>query len=61
MNAIIAKANVAKTAQIKEMLVSLARTYTDEANTVTDVLLTILEARVSEFEFVAFCEELEAA
>lgn len=61
MNAIIAKASVAKTAQIKEMLVALASDLSSEATTVVDALLTILEGRLAEDEFVAFCEELEAA
>lgn len=61
MNALIAKATVAKTSQIKEMLNALSADLSNEATTVTDALLTILEGRVTEAEFVSFCEELEAA
>ena len=61
MNAIIAKATVAKTAQIKEMAVTLMTDVSDEATMVIGALLSILEARMAEDEFVNFCEELEAA
>lgn len=61
MNAIIAKATEAKTGQVKEMLTMLAADLSDEATTVTDALLRVLEARLTEDEFLAFCEELEAA
>lgn len=61
MEKIIAKASVAKTSQIKEMVSNLASDFSSEATIVTNSLLSILEARMSEDEFVSFCEELEAA
>lgn len=61
MNAIIAKASVAKTSQVMEMLKALASDFSAEATIVTDGLLTLLEARLPEDQFVSFCEELEAA
>lgn len=61
MNAIIAKAQIANTAQLKEMSVSLMADVRDEATLVLDAVLTILENRLPETEFVSFCEELEAA
>lgn len=61
METIVAKATFAKTAQIKEMLFKLASDLSGEATIVTDALLTVLEGRLPENEFISFCEELEAA
>lgn len=61
MNAIIAKASVAKTSQVIEMIKALSSDFSSEATIVVDGLLTVLEGRLSEDEFVSFCEELEAA
>lgn len=60
-NAIVAKATVAKTAQVKEMALMLINDHQDGADIVLDAVLSILEARLTEGQFVSFCEELEAA
>lgn len=61
MEKIIAKAAMAKTAEVKQMLQALAADLSNEATIVTVALLDVLASRVSEDEFVSFCEELEAA
>lgn len=61
MEKIIAKATMAKTTEIKSMLKALASDLSSEATIVTGALLDVLAKRVSEDDFVSFCEELEAA
>jgi hypothetical protein len=61
MEKIIAKAAMAKTAEIQSMLKALAADFSSEATIVTGALLDVLAARLGEDQFVAFCEELEAA
>lgn len=61
MEKIIAKAAMAKTEEVKQMLQALASDLSKEATIVTGALLDVLVGRVSEDEFVAFCEVLEAA
>ena len=60
MNAIIAKLNVLKTAQIIEITDALAGRFDDEAGIVTDAALNILERRMLEAEFIAYCDKLAA-
>jgi len=61
MEKIIAKASLATTEQVKEMLKTLASDLSKEATIVTSALLDVLANRVDEEEFCNFCEELEAA
>lgn len=61
MNALIAKAQTSKTAQLKEMAITLAADLRDEATLVLEAVMNILEGRLPEAEFVSFCEEVEAA
>lgn len=61
MENLITKSKSTKTSQIKEMLLSLTNIYTSEADIVMGVLLGTLETRISEIEFIKFCEEMEAA
>lgn len=58
MEKIIAKASAAKTSQIKEMIETLNQDLSDAASVVFEALLTILESRLPEHEFVEFCETL---
>lgn len=59
MNQIIATAQTCKTAQIKEMARALMNDLSEEASMVLNALLSILEARLPEAEFIAICEELD--
>lgn len=60
MNAIIAKLNALKTAQIIEITDALANRFDEEAGIVTDAALDILMQRLPEDEFIAYCDKLAA-
>jgi hypothetical protein len=58
MDKVVAKAQTMKTAQIKEAIELLANDFRDGADAVMQALLSILEARLPEAEFVEFCDAI---
>ena len=58
MQAIIAKLQQLNNEQLKEAVAKLATDFRDGADLVFDAALGVLEARLPESEFVAFCDAI---
>jgi len=58
MNAIIQKIQAMPVKQIQEMVAKLANDIRDEAGVVLSAALDVLESKMEESEFVAFCNAI---
>ena len=59
MEKLIAKAETMTTEQVKESIAKLWDDFQDGSDIVIDVLFSVLMNRLSESEFVEFCDEYD--